>query len=197
MRQRLIEAELAQELDTSRFIVRNALLQLEADGLIEIQPNRGARVREITVEQAIEITDIRREVEGLVAARAAERVSEAEIAELRSLGDRMREAVAAGALTTYSDLNATLHARVRDIARHETAARILTQLNGQLVRHQFRLSLIPGRPATSLPEHLLVIDAICARDPEGARAAMVRHIDSVIATLSEPTSDRSRRLSEE
>ena len=60
-RQRLIEAELAEEYDASRFVVRNALIQLAADGLVELQPNRGARVREISVEEAVEITEIRPE----------------------------------------------------------------------------------------------------------------------------------------
>ncbi|QTX03818.1 GntR family transcriptional regulator [Agromyces archimandritae] len=187
-RQRLIEADLAEEYDASRFAIRNALIQLAADGLVELQPNRGARVREIGVDEAIEITEIRQTVEGLVAARAAERIDDEQIAELRDLGAQMSEAVAAGELMRYSDLNAALHSRVREIADHATAARILEQLNGQMVRHQFRLSLYPGRPAVSLPEHLAIVDAVCARDPEAAAAAMSAHVRSVIETLA--TGDR-------
>lgn len=82
-RQRLIETELTERYATTRFVLRNALTRLATEGLVELQPNRGARVREISVEEAIEITEIRRAVEGLVAARAAERITDQEIAEVR------------------------------------------------------------------------------------------------------------------
>jgi DNA-binding GntR family transcriptional regulator len=182
-RQRLIESELVREYATTRFILRNALLQLEGDGLVEIQVNRGARVREISVDEAIEITQLRRVVEGLIASLAAERISEAEVDELRDLGEAMSSAVAEGAPMRYSDLNASLHARLREISRHPTATRIIQQLNGQMVRHQFKLALMPGRPNTSLIEHLEIIDAVCARNPEAAEAAMRRHVASVMDAL--------------
>ncbi|MES2866915.1 GntR family transcriptional regulator [Microbacterium profundi] len=182
-RQRLIEADLAEEYGASRFTLRNALIQLEAEGLIELQPNRGARVREITVREAIEITEIRQSVESLVAARAAEKASEEQIGFLRRLGEDMREAVDQGELMRYSELNATLHGTLREIAEHTAANRVLEQLNGQLVRHQFRLFLVPGRPTTSLPEHLAIIEGVCLRDAETAGAAMAAHVGSVITTL--------------
>lgn len=183
-RQRLIEADLAQEYGASRFTLRNALIQLAAEGLVELQPNRGARVREITVEEAVEITEIRQAVESLVAARAAEKVTEEQIAFLRQLGEDMQTAVEQNELMRYSDLNSTLHSTLRDIAQHETASRMLEQLNGQMVRHQFQLFLVPGRPSRSLPEHLAIIEGVCTRNAEAARTAMGIHVGSVIATLS-------------
>src|SRR4051812_17576121 len=74
-RPRRIRTELTEEYSTSRFLLRGALTQLAGEGLVELQPNRGARVREISVDEAIEITEVRQAVEGLVAARAAERVT--------------------------------------------------------------------------------------------------------------------------
>ena len=53
-----------------------------------------------------------------------------------------------------------------------------------MVRHQFRLALVPGRPSVSLPEHLAIIDAVCARDPEQAERAMHTHLDSVLTMLT-------------
>ncbi len=182
-RQRLIEADLAEEYAASRFVLRNALIALAAEGLIELRPNRGARIREISVAEAIEITEVRRAVESLVASIAAERVSDAQISTLRTLGDEMAAAVESGRMLDYSDLNARLHSMIREIAHHDTAARVITQLNGQMVRHQFRLSLFPGRPEVSLGEHLAIVDAVCNRNPDAAHAAMTRHVTSVIATL--------------
>ncbi|AGL17313.1 transcriptional regulator, GntR family protein [Actinoplanes sp. N902-109] len=182
-RQRLIEAELTEQYRTSRFVLRNALTRLSDEGLVELQPNRGARVREISVAEAIEITEIRRAVEGLVAARAAERITDEQAAGLRELGDRMSAAVGNADMLRYSELNAQLHATVRAIAGHRSATKIITQLNGQMVRHQFRLSLVPGRPSVSLPEHLAIIEAVCTRDPAAADRAMQLHLTSVIDAL--------------
>jgi len=183
-RQRLIESELVEQYDTSRFVLRTVFTTLANEGLVELQPNRGARVREISVQEAIEITEIRRAVEGFVAARAAERIDDDEIADVRALGAEMTAAVERADMVLYSELNARLHGRVRSIAGHTSATRILEQLNGQMVRHQFRLSLVPGRPSVSLPEHLAIVDAICARDPDAAERAMRVHLTSVLEALA-------------
>lgn len=184
-RQRLVEAELAERFATTRFLLRTALHRLATEGLVELQPHRGARVREISAQEAIEITEIRRAVESLVAARAAERITDEEIAELRTLGTAMTEAVRRADMLRYSELNAQMHAHLRTIARHPTANRIIEQLNGQMVRHQFRLSLVPGRPSVSLPEHLAIIETVCARDPDAAEHAMRAHLTNVLQALTD------------
>lgn len=182
--QRLIETELIERYGTSRFVLRNALTRLATEGLIELQPNRGARVRQISPEEAIEITELRGAVEALVAARAAARVTDEEITELKALGEAMNTAVAQTDMLGYSDLNARLHTSVRRIARHHTATRVIEQLHAPMVRHQFRFSLVPGRMTVSLRQHLDIIDAICARDPERAELAMRAHLDSVLEMLT-------------
>lgn len=182
-RQRLVEAELCEEYDAGRFAVRAALQALESEGLVERQPNRGARIREISVAEAIEITEIRMVVEGLVAARAAERATPGDQARLRDIGKQMRAAVKAGEPAVYSELNAELHSSLREIAQHETANRIIAQLHAQMVRHQFALSRVPGRSAVSVVQHENIIKAVTSRDPQAAEAAMRLHIASVIDAL--------------
>ncbi|HEY6277348.1 MAG TPA: GntR family transcriptional regulator [Streptosporangiaceae bacterium] len=179
-RQRLVEIDLCERFGTSRFILRAALQELSAQGLVEFQRNRGARVREVSLAEAIEITEIRVLLEGHLAARAAERVSRAEAAMLRGIVKDMRTAVAKSELLAYSDLNARLHATIRDIAAHETASRLLRQLRDQTVRHQFSLSLVPGRPTVSLPQHETIVAAITAHKPGEAEQAMHEHLQSVI-----------------
>src|SRR5580692_12939535 len=95
-RQRLVESELCADFNTSRFIVRNALQELSADGLVEFQRNRGARVREISLTEAIEITQVRRLLEGYEAAQAARRVTLEEAKDLRQIVKDMHTAVASG-----------------------------------------------------------------------------------------------------
>jgi DNA-binding GntR family transcriptional regulator len=179
-RQRLIETELCERFGTSRFIVRSALQELSGQGLVEFQRNRGARVREISLGQAIEITEVRKLLEGLLAARAAERITQPEAAALRGIVTDMQAAVAKSELLRYRDLNARLHASIRDIAAHETSAHLLRQLRDQTVRHQFSLALVPGRPSVSLPQHEAIVAAVTARDPVAAERAMHEHLQSVI-----------------
>jgi DNA-binding GntR family transcriptional regulator len=182
-RQRLIEADLCERFGASRFVVRAVLQELAAQGLVEFERNRGARVREISLAEAIEITEVRKLLEGLEAARAAERVSTAQAAMLRGVVADMREAVERAELMRYSELNAALHAAIRVIAAHDTAARLLRQLRDQTVRHRFTLSLVPGRSAVSLPQHETIVAAINARDPAAAERAMHDHLQSVIDAL--------------
>ncbi|SEJ37817.1 GntR family transcriptional regulator [Demequina mangrovi] len=182
-RQRLVEIELCEQFDASRFAVRAALQALEADGLVERQRNRGARIREIGIDEAVEITEVRQVVEGLIARRAAERVSVDEAEALAAIGRAMHEAVAAGEVAEYSDLNARLHSMLRDIARHEKANSIIAHLHGQMVRHQFALSRVPGRSKVSVHQHQAIIDAVVEGDGDAAEQAMRTHIASVADAL--------------
>jgi DNA-binding GntR family transcriptional regulator len=181
--ERLVEAQLCERLGVSRFNVRAAIQDLAADGLVKVERNKGAHVRKVTLDEAVEITEVRMVLEGLVAARAAARVTDAQASELDEIGLLMRRAVTAGEFRRYGDLNQRLHSLIRAIADHRTAESIIETLRGQLVRHQFMISLHPGRPAVSLPQHERIIEAIRERDPKAAESAMREHIASVIEAL--------------
>ena len=190
--QRLVEADLSERFGASRTNVRTALVQLASEGLVERVQNRGARVRAVSLDEAVEITEVRMALEGLCAAKAAERLTDADRDRLRDIGDAMRAAVASGDLLGYSELNRRLHDLVLELAGQTTATAILERLRGQSVRHQFQLAMHPGRPSVSLPQHLEIIEALCAGDADGAEAAMRRHIRSVIDTLPEVDAGRRR-----
>ena len=183
--QRLVEAELAETLHVTRASVRSALIDLSADGLIERIPNRGARVRVVSVPEAVAITECRMALEGLCAAKAAEAPSAAHLGRLTAIRENMMRAVRKGQPLQYSALNRELHTLVHEMSGQAVAAELLQRLNAQIVRHQYRLSLRAGRPQVSLPEHLAIIKAITARDPAAAEAAARRHLQSVITALRE------------
>ena len=92
----MVEADLCEEFHASRGAVRAALMDLTNQGLIERIQNRGARVRSVSLPEAIEITEIRMVVEGLCAAKAAENITDDEIVELKQLREGMISAVDAG-----------------------------------------------------------------------------------------------------
>ncbi|MFG2470235.1 GntR family transcriptional regulator [Streptomyces canus] len=181
--QRLVENELAEQFGVTRASIRAALIDLEAQGLVERIRNRGSRVRVVTVEEAVAITECRMVLEGLCAAKAATLASDEQLAELTELGTAMTKAVADGEPMTYSELNQELHARVREFSGQRTAVDLLERLNAQLVRHRFQLALRPGRPQHSLNEHLAMIEAIRSRDPQAAEKAVRAHLTSVIEAL--------------
>jgi DNA-binding GntR family transcriptional regulator len=184
---RLVEADLVELFGVSRSNVRLAIDALAADGLVERIPNRGARVRVVSTEEAVAITEARMVLEALIARKAAERATDDDVARLRAQVGLMRDAVEAGDLLTYSALIQQLHGMIRDLADQPVAKGLVDRLQAQLVRHQFRLSLRPGRPQVSLSGLTAVVDAIADRDPDRAEAAATAHFTSVIAALSAPT----------
>ncbi len=177
--QRLIEVDLCEQYAANRGAVRTALQELAADGLVELMRHKGAKVRSVSLAEAIEITEVRMMLEGLAAAKAAEHVTDAEADYLQHLGLQMRAAVDQSDFERYSELNVTLHATVRRIARHRTSEQIIDRLGYQVVRYQYRLSRRPGRPSVSLPQHERIITAIVAHDSAGAMSAMQQHLRSV------------------
>ncbi|MFK4122612.1 GntR family transcriptional regulator [Streptomyces longwoodensis] len=181
--QRLVENELAESYGVTRASMRAALLDLTSEGLVERIRNRGSRVRIVTVEEAVEITECRMVLEGLCATKAATEATDAQLDALTDLGKAMSKAVADGDPVTYSELNHDLHTLIRDASGQHTAVGLLERLNAQLVRHRFQLALRPGRPQQSLSEHLAVIEAIKARDPQAAETAVRAHLSSVIDAL--------------
>jgi len=181
--QRLVEEELAGMLGVTRASLRAALIDLAAEGLVERVPNRGARVRVVSTEEAVAITECRMALEALCAAKAAQNVTPEEAAQLRELGRNLARAVADGNPLKYSELNRELHRRIGVISRQAVAVSLLERLHAQIVRHQFQLALRPGRPETSLGEHLAILNAIADRRPDDAELAARRHLSSVIEAL--------------
>lgn len=183
--QRLVETELAERFGVTRASIRAALIDLAAEGLVERIRNRGSRVRVVSVEEAVAITECRLVLEGLCAARTAVTATDGQLAELTELGEAMTKAVGAGEPLTYSQLNHQLHNRIRDFSGQQVAVELLERLNAQLVRHRFQLALRPGRARQSLGEHLAMIEGIRSRDPRAAEEAARAHLRSVIDALRE------------
>ena len=190
---RLVEAELVGLTGVSRSAVRLAIDALAAEGLVERIQNKGARVRVVSIEEAIEITECRMPLEGFLARKAAERITAPEADRLQAHIDAMTAAVDAGDVLKYSDLIQQLHGMVRDAARHPVAAELVGRLQAQLVRHQFQLSLRPGRPRVSLAALAAVVDAVVRRDPDQAEAAAVAHVRGVIAELESAAREAGER----
>lgn len=173
--ERLIETDFAERLGTNRATLRKVLSRLEQDGLVVIEPFKGAHVRRITEIEAVEITEVRTVLEGLLVRRAAERATSADKAELRRLQSAARALLKKGEPVEVGGSTRLVRAALWRISGHTTAQRILTTINSQLVRIWFRAILMPGR-AEEIVDHLdSVVEAVCNNQPDEAAKAMRRY----------------------
>jgi DNA-binding GntR family transcriptional regulator len=184
-RQRLIEIEIAQALGVSRATLRAALLRLQHEGFVEIQPNRGAQVRAFSVDEATRILQVREVLEGLAAGLAAAKATAADLAELQGIVAAMESRLAADDLLGHLPLVGRFHERIIEVAGNEFIDQFLGMLRAPLIRHQFRVILVPGRKDESLAEHRDILTYLVQRDATGAEQAMRRHIAKLRHSLQQ------------
>jgi len=174
--QRLVEAQLAQSLGLSRHNVRTALDRLHLDGLVRIEPNRGATVATLSLEDALDILRAREALEAEAAALAARHVTDEQLARLAAHVETMRRALAEHLWDEYSATNVAFHQSVYEASGSRTIPDLIRTLRLRLARLQLRTILIPGRSDMSLAEHVAIFEALRARDPEAAASAARRHV---------------------
>lgn len=181
--ERLVEADLVERFDASRSSVRTALLRLSHEGLVVHEPHRGARVRLVSDQEAVEISETRGALERLAAREAALKATQADIERLREIIDALRVRLDEGDLLGYSEVNGEFHDEILRISRHETAARMLSLLKSHSIRFQYKTILRPGRAPASHREHVAIFEAIAQHDPDAVEVAVRTHFTNVVATL--------------
>lgn len=171
----LSENQLAEELGISRTPIREALRELAGSGLVRILPQRGIVVSEPSVQDIVEVYQLREQLECFATRQAAERLTPADA---QLFVDDHAEAVAhlaAGRHRQTYDASVRLHQRIVALARNTRLTQFMTQLSDQA--HLFGLmTLRHGRAERALAEHGEIIQAILARDGAGAEALMRAHL---------------------
>lgn len=181
--ERLVEADLVERMGASRSAVRTALLRLSHEGLIVHEPHRGARVRLVSDDEAIEITETRGALERLATRHAAANATAEEVERLREILDTLATRLDEGDLLGYSEVNGEYHDEILKISRHDTAARMLSLLKSHSIRFQYRTILRPGRAVACHDEHVAIFDAIANHDVDAADHAQRMHFTHVVETL--------------
>ena len=174
----LIEARLTDALGISRNSLRTVLARLEHEGLIVLEPNRGGRVRDFSVEEAADIARVRGVLEGLVARLAALYATDEQREQLREILALTEQALEGDDLMRYCELNREFHALLEAAAGSATAAGILDSLRFPLVKFSMQAVLVPGRKAEAVQEHHELLRAIDERDPDAAERAARVHIEN-------------------
>ena len=173
--ERLNESELAAQMGVSRGPVREAARSLEKEGLVRTVAHQGVYVRDLTIEEALELYDLRAMMAGYLCARLADRADAAVMGELHGFLDAMDAAAAAHDEARYFELNLAFHDRIAEAAGPGRAQSLYTSL-GKEVR-LMRLRVLTGLPAlqVSNAEHRRIVEAIGAGDTGRAYAEGAQH----------------------
>jgi DNA-binding GntR family transcriptional regulator len=177
--QTLVEATIADELGMSRTPVREAIRELSREGLVETIPNRGAIVRALSPQELLDIFDIKIRLEGLCAARAAERNGPATASKLLRATKAMAAAAKAKDRQAYLQADEAYHAAIYAGAQNERAHQIVSDLNAQWHRLRAGMAAIESRMETAVEEHRRIAEAIGAGDAEAAETAMRVHLENL------------------
>ncbi|MBW0116440.1 GntR family transcriptional regulator [Pseudonocardia abyssalis] len=176
---RLGEVELAERLGVSRTPVREALARLASEGLVEIVPNRGARVSSWTVAELEEVFDLRAALEPRLTALAVPNAGPADVDALDDLAQRMLGAE----LDDLVPLNRAFHGLLAELAAHPAMAGALAgAIHAPIVLRNFH-AYDDASLRRSLAHHVEIVAAVRAGDPVWAQAVMTAHIHNARAVM--------------
>lgn len=190
------EQGLAESFGVSRTPVREALKQLENEGLVKIRPRVGTFVRYPTRREVIELFHVKEALEGLAAKLTAQRAPCEELEKLRNNLNDSASAVARQDSEHYARLVHEFHWTLVMGSQNKKLIEHYDRLMNQLTYHRLVLKTvsIPGRPQQSNREHSAVVEAIKAQDPIGAELAMRNHVHAssqvVLYHTDDPTKEQ-------
>ncbi len=171
---RLNENALAERLGVSRGPIREACRGLEQSGLVEVQVNRGTFVRQIGLQQALDIYDLRGALFGFAGRTLALRITPAQLARLTALVEAMDRAVED--IDAYYPLNVEYHSTLVEFCGNAHLTATYRNLAKELHLFRRRGLVSEGVMRTSNSEHRAILDALAARDPQRTAALMEAHI---------------------
>ena len=172
----LDEVALCAHLEISRTPLREALKVLTSEGLLRHEPRRGCFVNQVTEQDLDDIFPVIALLEGRCAFEAAQHASDADLAELTVLHERLGGHAKAGRINDYYDTNFAIHEAIILLANNRWLAQSIADLRKIVKLARLQQLHAPGRLAQSLSEHMSVFAALKSHDSEGAEAAMRTHI---------------------
>ena len=177
--ERLNEVEIASELGVSRGPIREALQRLASDGLVELQAHRGAFVRRLGPAEVRDLFEVRMALETTAARLAAQRATDAQLADLDALVHAGAEPI--GHADVRFQGARDLHARLAEATANPALAAHLTLVNQELRLLRTRSGEVPARAEHAVAEHAEIVAAVRAGDADGAASAMDAHLRSALA----------------
>jgi DNA-binding GntR family transcriptional regulator len=182
-RQRLVETELADNLSSNRTRIRRALARLEHDGLVAIEPYRGAYVRMVSEDEAMEIFETRGVLEPYLVRQTVARATDADKLRLKELVDEMNDAFDRGNPMLVGRSSRKIREEMWRISGQQTISNLLIMLNTKLIRFWYRSVMVSERAGSIKRELEAAVEAICDGSAERASEAMKRYHEDAMAAL--------------
>lgn len=176
--EKIVEAKLAEELGVSRTPVREALKQLELDGLVENIPNRGVVVKGITTQDIADIYTIRMEIEAVAARWCVERMDESHISTLKEIFELMEFYTFKKDIQKCFELNTKFHETIYMATKSRYLEHVLKDFQIFMKATRIKSLKTEGRLEDSLEEHKLILEAIINKDVELAVERIKNHINN-------------------
>ncbi|MBQ6400760.1 MAG: GntR family transcriptional regulator [Firmicutes bacterium] len=174
---RMMEVDLAEEMGVSRTPIREAIRKLEKEGLVTIEPRRGAYASMISTEDMVEILEVRQDLEGLAAYLAASRMNDKEMKQLNEIAERYNKAVTEGSMKDMIQYDTKFHRLIVDSCSNKILVHMIEQLQELVLRFRY-IYYDNFRRAENMPEeHRAIIEAIASGDADHARQVADVHID--------------------
>jgi len=192
----LSEVALSRELAVSRGPIREAIGRLAAEGLVTVRPRRGAEVRSITPEELIDSYQVREALEVLAVRLAVPGITDAELAELDELVDRMSEHAKNGAVGDFFIANVAFHELLCELSGNSKLLEVYRRLAGEIGRFQARTLALRGSLDGSVTEHRAILAAIRLRDSDKAAELTSAHIRVPAQRLRETVSEAGQPAAE-
>ena len=184
---KLNERELCGELNVSRTPLREAIKMLAAEGLVDLLPNRGAIAVSLSEADVFHTFEVMAGLEAMSGALAAERISDAELAEIKAKHFEMLAAYTRRDLPAYYRLNAQIHVAINAAANNPVLAVTYAQLNARLQALRFRSNQDEDKWRAAVQEHEEMLAALAQRDGPALAAIMQAHLvhkrDAVLALV--------------
>ena len=170
------ETAIAKELGVSRTPVREAILQLEYEGLLHTVPNRGTFVNGIFEEELRDIYEIRLKIEGLVTKRATQKMTDEEMKEMQHILELMEFYFQKKDVEHFIIQDEQFHQLIYHISRSRTLKHILKDYHQYTERYRESSVMCTGRMQATLSEHKKIFEAMKNHDPNAAQIAMEEHV---------------------
>ncbi|HEY8486391.1 MAG TPA: GntR family transcriptional regulator [Limnochordales bacterium] len=183
--ERLMEAQLADELGVSRTPVREAIRKLEHDGFVVMIPRKGAYVADISLKDVAEIFDVRRALEALAAQLAAERATEEDLERAERVLVEYGECIDRQDIQRLIEVDTRFHEVIYQMAGNARLQQMLNLLREQVQRFRTMTLSHGPRMRQALEEHRRIVEAIASRDGERAARLAQEHIESAENALME------------
>jgi len=180
---RLGEADLCARFDVSRTPMREALKALSVEGMVLLQPNRGATVAPLDPARLRDILEAKGAIEHFIGLNAAVRASDASIVELQRLHERLVAAEEAEAPLSYTDLNEAFHLELARLAGNAELLKTYQRLQRNILRARHRINDDPARVRASLAEHEGIMAAMAIRARLDLADRLVAHNEATAAAI--------------